>query len=208
MAQNTVKASFNEQKVRKEIEEMTRQELAKEANKLFSMVNKRIRRLKDSDTISPALEALQRKRGNSQFSSRGKNLQALQDEYVEALSFSNLQTSTVNGARQYTRELQDMLGDKIHDRDYISAVFDLMHGLEERLPVELASNMIGTNELLNEVIETAVGQNVTELNATTSGRNDFMQRAIDKLMEQLKGLANTSASSLESSLNSARSKVF
>lgn len=208
MAQNTVKASFNEQKVRKEIEEMTRQELAKEANKLFSMVNKRIRRLKDSDTISPALEALQRKRGDSQFSSRGKNLQALQDEYIEALSFSNLQTSTVNGARQYTRELQDLLGDKIHDKDYISSIFDLMHGLEERLPVELASNMIGTNELLNEVIETAVGQNVTELNATTSGRNDFMQRAIDKLMEQLKGLANTSASSLESSLNSARNKVF
>lgn len=208
MARNTVKAVFNEQKVRKEIEEMTRQELAKEANKLFSMVNKRIRRLKDSDTISPALEALQRKRGNSQFSTRGKNLQALQDEYVEALSFSNLQTSTVNGARQYTRGLQDLLGDKIHDKDYISAIFDLMHGLEERLPVELASNMIGTNEVLNEVIETAVGQNISELNATSSGRNDFIQRAIDKLMEQLKGLANSSASSLESSLNSARNKVF
>lgn len=208
MARNTVKADFNEQKVRKEIEEMTRQELAKEANKLFSMVNKRIRRLKDSDTISPALEALQRKRGNSQFSTRGKNLQALQDEYVEALSFSNLQTSTVNGARQYTRGLQDLLGDKIHDKDYISAIFDLMHGLEERLPVELASNMIGTNEVLNEVIETAVGQNISELNATSSGRNDFIQRAIDKLMKQLKGLANSSASSLESSLNSARNKVF
>lgn len=208
MPQNTVKAAFNERKVRKEIEDMTKQELAKEANKLFSMVNKRIRRLKDSDTISPALEALQRKRGDAQFSTRGKDLKSLQDEYVQALSFSNLQTSTVRGARDYTKGLKSLLGEKIKDPDYVNAIFDLMHGVEERLPVELASNMIGTNDVLNDVIETAVGQNISELNATDGGRNDFIQKAIDKLMEQLKGLATSSASSLESSLNSARSKVF
>lgn len=207
-----IKVKFDEHKVRKEIEEMTRQELAKQATKLFSAVNKRIDRLQASNTISPALEALQRKRGDTHFSARGKSLEALQDEYVEALSFSNLQTSTVSGARQYTNQLKSLLGDRIKDSDYVSSVFDLMHGVAERLPVELASNMIGTNDILNDVIETAIGENISELNASDSGRNDFIQKAIDKVMTDLKGLANRSANelgnSLENALSSARNKVF
>lgn len=169
-----------------DIEEYTRDELAKVATVVFSTVNKRIQRLIDSDTISPAYEALLRKR-DTHFSVGGKDRKDLVREYSEAVAFYNMTTGTVTGARAFTNNLKAKIGERVNDKEYINKVFDLLHGVEERLPVYLANNMIGTNEILDNIIESNVDWSSYSMDADADAREDEINAQIDAIIEQVQG---------------------
>lgn len=175
--------------VEMDVTHMVRSELAAIATPLFSTVNKRIKRLIDSDTVSPALEGLIRKRGvNPRFSARGKDLASLQREYAEALAWYNLNTSTVTGARQFTKKLQAKIGERVKDKEYVKSVFDLMHSVAERIPVMLAGNMIGTQDILNNIVEQYTADEITEFMSDADVQesiiNEMVQEMINALVEE------------------------
>lgn len=142
--------------VEREVKDLSRKELAKQAKVLFGTVNKRIKRLQNSNVVSPALDYL-KKRRSPHFTVGGKSLEQLQKEYSEALAFYNLETGTVTGARAFTNNLEHMLGDRVHDTDYLSRIFDILHSVEDRLPA-LYKNRFGTDpQVLQNMIEKVEG---------------------------------------------------
>lgn len=76
---------------------MKRPELAYITGRLSLMANKRIKRLENSSTDSPALKAL-KKNGNDLFGVKGKDRNEILSEYTKIKTFSNYKTSTVRGA--------------------------------------------------------------------------------------------------------------
>lgn len=202
-----IKTNYTKDIVKKGIENMALKELKSVATTIFSTANKRINRLKNSDTISPAWEGLKRRRPDK-FTVGGKDLKSLQKEVADAIAFLNRPTSTVGGARAFTNKLEKQIGTRVTDKDYISSVFDLMHGIEERIPVELASNMIGTNDVLNMVIEEAVEQDINAINSESSSRDDFISKAVDKLTDMVDKIIRGGISDLDSALDDLQNRVY
>lgn len=162
------------------ITDLTRQELAKKAKALFSTVNKRIARLQTSDVISPALNALEKKR-IPKFTIGGKNLKELQKEYSEALAFYNLETGTVTGARVYTNQLKQYFGDKVKDKNFIAKTFDLLRTLKDRLP-ELYKNVYGKD--LQTIIQEDTNLQEKLYSENSIESEQAMTELIDKIIEQ------------------------
>lgn len=201
--------NYSKKKVYDETEKNALKELRKTAKSLFSTVNKRMDRLQDSDTISPALEGLIKKRGGvKHFTSGGKDLKALEKEVAQAVAFYNRETSTVSGARHFTTRLKELIGDRVDDKDYVNDVFDLMHGVAERVPVKLERNMIGTNQILNEVIEEAVNQNISAINSDEQSRNDFITKMVQQVTDEVDDFMNETVQDLNESIKKANSKIF
>lgn len=80
----------------------TDKELRKEVNRVFSMANKRIKRIDESKKSSHAIGIL-KQRGIEKFSSRGKNISELREIYNYAMSFLNNPTSTLSGIKEYNK---------------------------------------------------------------------------------------------------------
>lgn len=203
-----MKKVYKEKEANEEIEKQALKELRRVSKNLFPIVNKRIDRLVNSNTVSPALEGLIKKRGAKHFTSGGKDLKALEKEVASAIAFYNRETSTVTGARHFTSRLQELIGNRIHDKDYINDVFDLMHGVAERVPVKLEKNMVGTNQILNEVIEEATSQNISAINSDEESRNEFITKLVKQLQKETKEAFFNGANDLERELKSQSSKIF
>lgn len=166
-----------------DITNMVRDELAPIASQVFSTVNKRISRIINSDVISPAYEALQRKRGDVYFHVGGKDLDELIQEYSEAVAFYNMPTGTVSGARPFTNNLKNMLGDRIDDKHYIASVFDMLHGIEDRLPIYLAQNMVGSEEILNRIIEENIDVSDWDLESMSAEQEAELSMMVQELID-------------------------
>lgn len=162
---------------------LTKSELKKYAQSVFNVANKRISRMEgQTGIISPALTALNKRRnGNTHFSSAGKDLTALEQEITEAMAFTNLSTSTLGGARAFTSKLRDVMGDKVDDKEYISHIFDTMHAVSERIP-QLAKNMIGTDTILNEIVEEQENGDINVLD--DASREDNISSALDAVVDE------------------------
>lgn len=83
--------------------------LRKKINGIISMANKRLDRLNNSNFISTAQQQLRAERGNNRFSISGLSWDHAKAEYSRAVSFLSNPTSTVTGARQYTRSIANSL---------------------------------------------------------------------------------------------------
>ncbi len=202
-----VKVYGTREQIAQDVSEMTRQQLSKHAKQIFSTVNKRIRRLIDSDTISPALEALKRKRGNNpRFTTGGKDLEQLQKEYSEAIAFYNLETGTVTGAKSYTNKLKNLIGERIEDKEYINKLFDLLHGATERLPMQIAKNTIGTDTILNQIIEDDVNGTLNVLDS--ADRDLQISQLIDEVTDNIVNVINNDVDILDNALASIESRLF
>lgn len=203
-----VATNYSKKVVQKGIENMALKELRSVSKSLFNTANKRIDRLKASNMISPAWEGLKRRRSQEHFTSGGKDLKSLQKEVADAIAFLNRETSTVGGAKTFTKHLERVVGDRINDKDYINDVFDLMHGIEERIPVQLASNMIGTNDVLNYVIEEAVQENLSAINSEADSRDDFISKAVEKLVGMVDETVWKGIESLDKDLSEMQHRLF
>lgn len=77
-------------------------EMTKEVNRVISMANKRIDRIRgDGKVVSPSVDSLTVDR----FSLRGQTWEEQKQTYFNALAFMNQDTSTLGGARSYTNSL-------------------------------------------------------------------------------------------------------
>lgn len=199
---------------KKAVKDITTKEAFKElkntCQSLFSTVNKRIDRIVSSDVISPAVNALIQKRGegNLHFTIGGKNFNELQDEWAQAIGFYNLQTGTLSGARSFTNELKEKLGEKVRDKDYVNEVFDLMHGIAERTHVKLNENMIGTNEILDKVIQETDETELSQMNSDEQARDDLISRLVDELTNEIDKEITSGVDKLDKQIKEANSRLF
>lgn len=173
-----------ENELARDITKLTQKEFRTQASHLFSAVNKRIKRLENSNVLSPALDALKKSDAGSHFTVRGKSDSELINEYNRALAFYNLHTATVSGARQFTNELKNLLGDNL-DKDYISSIFDMMHTISERLGSSIMKGKIGTNEILQDLYENDFKNSMSAIKNNKTVREDFIMDAVNRLKKQM-----------------------
>lgn len=190
MAKN-YKLKINDEVLKKNVSDALKsteglKELKKEARVIFSRVNKKLDRLKASNTVSPAYEGIIERHGtNFHFTYGGTNEESLQSLINEALIFESRQTSTIRGAKRFTNDLKDLIrGHDVNDEKYINSVFDTMHGVAERIPIELQKNMIGTDIILNTVIDRYVEDEISEL--SDADRDDLIDAIVDRLTKSAK----------------------
>lgn len=136
-------------------------EATKEMNRVISMANKRINRLRDSDVASNAFEQLQNQRENVKFSLQGKNFIQKKMEYMQAVDFLKSPTSTVLGAKQYRKYQMGRIKDT---------------------PLYKVLNNEGytDNEIYNQVIRNATSKEFSNDFALSS---DNMQNYIDSVVQ-------------------------
>lgn len=198
---------FSEQEIKKIVENDVYQTLLREGETIFNRVNKRIINIeRNNKIISPAYEALKNKRGNApRFGTMGtyKNLKELAKEIERARAFDNMETSTVQGARNYTNKLLTELNRKSVKElspDFISEIFEALHMLHERMPDELYKNQLQYASYLDTIIETAEN---TDLQALSSAERveTVVTDAIDKLTRTITRTLNTSFEDFEKNIS-------
>lgn len=85
----------------------------KEIKRVFQMVNRRLQNIRNADVLSPAAAALGVDLQNTkftQFSVANKDWNTLKIEYAKCISFLQNPTSTAQGAKQWTKTVQNSLG--------------------------------------------------------------------------------------------------
>lgn len=127
----------NKRKVYAKVDEKEQRirDYRKEASRLASLANKRIKRLEKNDlTNSPAFKAYI-ENGGGKFSVKGKTFNELQSEVARMNKFINAQTSTVKGINNYLKELATNTGIKYNSLKELQAksekFFELSAKVEE-----------------------------------------------------------------------------
>lgn len=186
--------SSEKQEVKKKTEGETFKALEKKAKTLFSRVNKRIRNLErwtmQGRIISPALNAL-KKQGKSRFGTKGtySDLESLKKEIAKAQAFDNMETSSIKGARSYTENLKKKIPNvtKLND-EQINLIFDALHSVHERMPINLYSGLIVYSDYLDAVIE----EETEMTQSSMQSYDDRLNRLIDNVIEKLtRGVTDT-----------------
>lgn len=161
------------------------QYLKKEANRLASMANKRVRRLEQNNlTNAPAYQ--QYIASGGKFSVRGKDYNQLQQEISRLHSFLNSQTSTVRGYNNVLKEMANNTGIKYKNladlKEKASNFFELQSKVEQYLrTVEDMASAIGYQKIW-ETINVYVRDNKINLG---SDKLNIEQMTL-KLTEALK----------------------
>lgn len=131
----------------------TDKQLRKEVNRVFSMANKRIKRIDDSKKSSQAMGIL-KQRGIEKFSSRGKTISELREVYNYAMSFLNNPTSTLSGIKEYNKyyaekyKVDESLVDSITDIQ--NEVYDYVFFISRQEWYEIQNGYRTTQEVLSE----------------------------------------------------------
>lgn len=127
-----VKKSQHNYQMAKDFKSMARSALSKECARVFAIANKRIARLESSDVMSQALESNKEKGGK--FYAKGKDLKQLQHEYARCISFLNMKTSTVSGARAVEKNIEKKLGGRKMTKEQKKKVFEIFRNLGKLSP--------------------------------------------------------------------------
>lgn len=131
----------------------TDKQLKKEINRVFSMANKRIKRIDDSKKSSLAIGLL-KQRGIDKFLSRGKSITDLREEYNFAMSFLNNPTSTLSGIKEYNKyyaekyKVDESLIDSIVDIQ--NDVYDYVFFISRQEWYEIQNGYRTTEQVLSE----------------------------------------------------------
>lgn len=131
----------------------TDKQLRKEVLRVFSMANKRIKRIDDSKKSSQALGIL-KQRGIEKFLSRGKTISELREIYNYAMSFLNNPTSTLSGIKEYNRyyaekyKVDESLIDSIVDIQ--NDVYDYVFFISRQEWYEIQNGYRTTEQVLSE----------------------------------------------------------
>lgn len=131
----------------------TDKQLKKEINRVFSMANKRIKRIDDSKKSSLAIGLL-KQRGIDKFSSRGKSITDLREEYNFAMSFLNNPTSTLTGIKEYNKyyaekyKVDESLIDSIVDIQ--NDVYDYVFFISRQEWYEIQNGYRTTEQVLSD----------------------------------------------------------
>lgn len=148
-------------KVRKQLPDnfssMKRKDLIAEMQPTIDAANKRLKRLQGLETLSPALNSALQSGGK--FSIKGKTRNEIIKEASRALSFINMKTSTVSGAKQFEKNFAAKLSNKSKNitNDQRKTLFDSFRKLEQISPVGL--NIYGSERLVRMLADEVVDEN-------------------------------------------------
>ena len=158
--------------------------LRKEANRLASMANKRVRRLEQNNlTDSPAYQAFIQ--GGGRFSTRGRDYNQLQQEISRLQSFLNSETSTVRGYNRVLKEMAKNTGIKYKNlsdlKEKARNFFELHSKVEQYLRhIQDVASAYSSTQVF-ESINTYVQQNKVNL----ASDNLDIENMVGKVTEAL-----------------------
>lgn len=148
-------------KVRKQLpdnfQSMKRKDLIAQIQPTIDAANKRLRRLQGMETLSPALNSVMQSGGK--FSIKGKTRNEVLKEASRAISFINMKTSTVSGAKQFEKNFAAKLSNKSKNitNDQRKTLFDSFRKLQQISPVGL--NIYGSERLVRMLADEVVDEN-------------------------------------------------
>ena len=138
-------------------ETMKRNELAKQLQPTIDAANKRLKRLQEMQTLSPALNSVMESGGK--FSIKGKSRNEVLKEASRAIAFINMKTSTVAGAKQFEKGFSAKLSNKAKDitNEQRKLLFDSFRKLQQISPVGL--NIYGSDKLIRMLADEVTDDN-------------------------------------------------
>ncbi len=136
---------------------MKRGDLIAQMQPTIDAANKRLKRLQGLEALSPALNSVMQSGGK--FSIKGKTRNEILKEASRALSFINMKTSTVSGAKQFERNFAAKLSNKSKNitNDQRKTLFDSFRKLQQISPVGL--NIYGSERLVQMLADEVVDEN-------------------------------------------------
>ena len=158
--------------------------MKKEANRLASMANKRVRRLEQNNlTDAPAYQQYMASGGR--FSVRGKDYNQLQQEISRLQSFLSSETSTVRGYNNVLKEMAKNTGIKYKNladlKEKASNFFELHSKVEQYLrQVEDMASAIGYQKIW-ETINQYVRSNKVNLASDRLNIDDMVTQLTDAI---------------------------
>ena len=178
-------------------------EMSAEVRRIVNMANKRISRINaDNTVISPALKALH-KQGIDKFALRGQTWEQQKETYFRAIEYLNQESSTLGGARKFTKEFLEKSG--LHSkggspeqdekyREYASSIID-----------EYGSDVMNNDRLMyNAVAQFFYDMKVEQArNAIERGTMEYIAR--DE--KQMRDTANDISKDLETIIEVTAKKV-
>lgn len=136
---------------------MKRKDLIAEMQPTIDAANKRLKRLQGMESLSPALNSVMQSGGK--FTIKGKTRNEILKESSRALSFINMKTSTVSGAKQFEKNFAAKLSNKSKNitNDQRKTLFDSFRKLQQISPVGL--NIYGSERLVRMLADEVVDEN-------------------------------------------------
>ena len=186
----TVHKNLNTAKLKSDLSELTRKEIADKFRPIFSKLNKRISRLEQAKgVISPALEAV--KKSGGKFYMKGLDRNSLLKEVSRAIAFDSSATGTVTGARAFTEKLKSVMGERVEDKEYVGRVFDLVHKVSELNPT--ITNAIGSTEvaeIVSDMVEESIALDLANQEEYENVLNKDFDYMIDDITAKLESKLN------------------
>ena len=136
---------------------MKRKDLIAQIQPTIDAANKRLKRLQGMETLSPALNSVMQSGGK--FTIKGKTRNEVLKEASRAISFINMKTSTVSGAKQFEKNFAAKLSNKSKNitNDQRKTLFDSFRKLQQISPVGL--NIYGSERLIRMLADEVVDEN-------------------------------------------------
>ena len=160
---------------------MKRGDLIAQMQPTIDAANKRLKRLQAMETLSPALNSVMQSGGK--FSIKGKNRNEILKESSRALSFINMKTSTVSGAKQFEKNFAAKLSNKSKNitNDQRKTLFDSFRKLQQISPVGL--NIYGSERLVRMLADEVVDENYS-FETTMNKALQELEREYEQFMQE------------------------
>lgn len=160
---------------------MKRGDLIAQMQPTIDAANKRLKRLQGMETLSPALNSAMQSGGK--FSIKGKTRNEILKESSRALSFINMKTSTVSGAKQFEKNFAAKLSNKSKNitNDQRKTLFDSFRKLQQISPVGL--NIYGSERLVRMLADEVVDENYS-FEATMNKALNELEREYEQFMNE------------------------
>ena len=156
-----------------DVSKLKRSELIQKLQPTIDAANKRLKRLQNMNTLSPALNSAMESGGK--FAIKGKSRNEVLKEASRAIAFINMKTSTVSGSKSFEANFQKKLSNKAKGitNEQRKVLFDSFRKLQQISPVGL--NIYGSDRLIRMLAD-----EVTESNYTFE---ETMNKALNELTQ-------------------------
>lgn len=160
---------------------MSRKDLIAQMQPTIDAANKRLKRLQGMETLSPALNSVMQSGGK--FSIKGKTRNEILKESSRAISFINMKTSTVSGAKQFEKNFAAKLSNKSKNitNDQRKTLFDSFRKLQQISPVGL--NIYGSERLVRMLADEVVDENYS-FETTMNKALKELEREYEQFMQE------------------------
>ena len=160
---------------------MKREDLLAQIQPTIDAANKRLKRLQGMETLSPALNSVMQSGGK--FTIKGKTRNEVLKEASRAISFINMKTSTVSGAKQFEKNFAAKLSNKSKNitNDQRKTLFDSFRKLQQISPVGL--NIYGSERLVRMLADEVVDENYS-FEGTMNKALKELEREYEQFMQE------------------------